>query len=65
MYAYGFSVPQMLQILLVYIPANIKISFIWKDDFFAKIGIFCKSIADPLSLALFKRTHDHIRSAEG
>ena len=23
--------------------------FIWKDDFFfAKIGIFCKSIADPL-----------------
>ena len=31
-------------ILLVYIPINIKMSFIWKDDFFfAKIGIFCKS----------------------
>ena len=25
-------------ILLVYIPAKIKMSFIWKDDFFAKIG---------------------------
>ena len=36
-------------ILLVYIPAKIKISFSWKDDFFfAKIGIFCKSIAGPL-----------------
>ena len=35
-------------ILLVYISAQIKMSFIWKDDvfFFAKIGIFCKSIAD-------------------
>ena len=32
-------------ILRVYIPANIKMSFIWKD---AKIGIFCKSIAGPL-----------------
>ena len=33
-------------ILLVYIPANNKMSFIWKDEvFFAKIGIFCKSIA--------------------
>ena len=31
-------------ILLVYITAKIKMSFIWKDDFFfAKIGIFCKS----------------------
>ena len=36
-------------ILLVYIPAKIKMSFIWKDDvLFAKIGIFCKSIASPL-----------------
>ena len=26
-------------ILLVYIPAKIKMSLIWKDDFFAKIGI--------------------------
>ena len=37
-------------ILLVYIPAKIKTGFIWKDDFFfANIGIFCKSIAGPLS----------------
>ena len=36
-------------ILFVYIPAKIKMSFIWKDDFFfVKIGIFCKSIAGPL-----------------
>ena len=32
-------------ILLVSMPAKIKMSFIWKD---AKIGIFCKSIAGPL-----------------
>ena len=31
-------------ILLVYIPTTIKMSFIWKDDFFATIGVFCKSI---------------------
>ena len=37
------------KILLVYIPAKINTSLIWKDDFFfAKIGIFCKSIAGPL-----------------
>ena len=35
-------------ILLVYIPAQIKMSFTWKDDYFAKIGIFCKSIAGRL-----------------
>ena len=36
-------------ILLVYIPAKIKMNFIWRDDFFfAKIGIFCKSISVPL-----------------
>ena len=35
-------------ILLVYIPAKIKMSFNWKYDFFAKIGIFCKSITGPL-----------------
>ena len=34
-------------ILLIYIPAQIKMIFMWKDDFFAKIGIFCKSIAGP------------------
>ena len=39
-------------ILFAYIPAKIKMSFIWKGDFFfAKIGIFCKSIADPPSEA--------------
>ena len=38
-------------ILLVYIPAKIKVmSFIWKDDFFlTKIGIFCKSICGSIS----------------
>ena len=42
-------------ILLVYISAKIKMSFIWKADFFfAKIGIFCKLIAGPLSEV---RTH--------
>ena len=35
-------------ILLVYISAKNKMSFIWKYHFFAKIGIFCKSIAGPL-----------------
>ena len=34
MYAYGFSVPQNATILLVYMPDKIKMSFIWKDDFF-------------------------------
>ena len=37
-------------ILRVYIPAKIKMSFFGRDDFFffAKIDIFCKSIAAPL-----------------
>ena len=40
----GLYVPNAT-ILLVYIPVNIKMNFIWKDDFFfAKIGIFCRSI---------------------
>ena len=34
-------------IFLVCIPAKIKMSFIWKDDFLCQIGIFCKSIACP------------------
>ena len=43
-----FCVPNAT-ILLVYIPAKIKMRFIRKYDFFfAKIGIFCKSIAGPL-----------------
>ena len=42
MYACGFSMPQMHQFCLFV--------FVWKDDFFffAKIGIFCKSIPGPL-----------------
>ena len=32
----------------MYISAKIKIGFISKDDFFTKIGIFCKSIEGPL-----------------
>ena len=31
-------------ILLIYLSTKIKMNFIWKDDFLAKIGIFCKSI---------------------
>ena len=34
-------------ILLVYILAKVKMSFIWKDNFLDKIGIFCNSIAGP------------------
>ena len=49
-FACGFSVPQTQQFSLSTYPANIEMSFIWKDDFFffAKIGICCKSIAGPL-----------------
>ena len=48
-------------ILLVYIPAKIKISFIWKDYFFlSKSSSFvCRS-----QVHLAKRIHNHIRSAE-
>ena len=46
-YVWVFCAPNAT-ILLVYIPTKIKMSFIWKDDYFAKTGIFCKSIADPL-----------------
>ena len=47
-----FSCTSNVTILVVYIPVKIKMSFIPKDDlFFAKIGVFCKSIAGPLSEA--------------
>ena len=36
-------------IFLVYIPAKSKMKFIWKDNFFCKIGFLCKSIAGPFS----------------
>ena len=53
-------------ILFVYIPAKVKTSFIWNDDFFfAKIGIFCKSMAGLLGTPLFNRIHNNIRSSEG
>ena len=42
-----FCVPNAI-ILLVYLLAKIKMSFLWKDSFFAKLSIFCKSIAGPL-----------------
>ena len=42
-----FCAPNAI-ILLVYIPAKIKLSFIWKDNSFAKIGIFHKLIIDSL-----------------
>ena len=46
----GFLCPKCDNIAsFLCIAAKIKISFIWKDDFFfAKIGIFCKSISGPL-----------------
>ena len=53
-------------ILLVYIPAKIKMSFIWKD-----VLLFLLKSASSVSRsqahfpALFKRIHHHIRSAEG
>ena len=36
-------------ILLVYVPPKIKMSFIWKENFFAKIGFFCNSICRNIS----------------
>ena len=54
------------RVLLVYIPVNNKMSFIWKNDFF-----FLPKSASSVSRsqahfpALFKRIHNHIRSAEG
>ena len=49
MYACGFSVPQMRQVCLFTYPPRSK----WASSekmifFFAKIGIFCKSIASPI-----------------
>ena len=49
-------------ILLLYIPAKIKMSFIWKDDFF-----FLPKSASSVSRSqanLFKRIHNHISSAK-
>ena len=52
-------------ILLVNITAKIKMSLIWKDDFFfAKIGTTIFKVMSQYFPALFKRIHNHIRSAE-
>ena len=53
MYAWGFSVPQMWQFCLFTYPPRSKWDSYEKSIFFfAKIGIFCKSIAGPLSKGL-------------
>ena len=44
----GFLCPKYDN-FLVYILAKIKMSFIWKDNFFAKIHIFCKWICSNIS----------------
>ena len=54
MYAYGFSVPQIRKYCLFTYPRRSKWASPEKMIFFAKIGIFCKSIAGPLSEA---KTH--------
>ena len=52
---------QMRQFCLFTYPPRSK----WDDCFlFAKIGIFCKSIAGPLSEALFKHIYNYIHTAE-
>ena len=52
-------------ILLVYTPAKIKMSFIWKDDFFLPKSACTVNRSYAHFPALFKRIHNHIRSAEG
>ena len=52
-------------ILPVYIPAKIKMSFIWKDDFFLSKSAFSVSRSQAHFPALFKRIRNHIRSVEG
>ena len=47
MYACGFSVHQMLQFCLLTCPPRSKWASSERMIFFAKIGIFCKSIAIP------------------
>ena len=45
---------------------DINMSFIWKDDFFAKIGIFCKSITGPLPsfVQAYTQTYSFVRYIE-
>ena len=49
-------------ILFVYIPAKIKMRFIWKDDFFLPKSA---SSVSRSQAHLAKRIRNHIRSAEG
>ena len=55
----------IVTILLVYIRAKIKMSFIWKDDFFLLISASSVSLSQAYFPALFKRIHNYIPSAEG
>ena len=48
-------------ILLVYIPAKIKLSFVWKDNFFLPKSTSCVS----QSRARCSSVYTHIRSAQG
>ena len=52
MYACGFSVSQMRQFCLFTYPPRSKWASSEKMIFFAKIGVYCKSIAGPLSEAI-------------
>ena len=60
-----FCAPNAI-ILLAYIPAKTKMSFISKDDFFF-LAKWASSVSRSQAHfpALFKRIHNHIRSAEG
>ena len=50
-------------ILLVYIPAKLKMSFIWKNDFFPKSAYSISRLQAHFP-ALFKPIHNYIRSTE-
>ena len=57
MYACGFFVPQIRQFCLFTKPPRSDWASSEKMIFFAKIAIFCKSIAGPLP-SVFKRIHN-------
>ena len=52
-------------IFLIYIPAQIKMSFNWKDDFFLPKSASSVSQSQAHFPELFDRIHNHIRSAKG
>ena len=57
-----FCVPNVT-ILLVYIPAKIKMSFIWKDNILLRSASSVSRSQAHFS-AFVKRIHNHIRAAE-